>query len=248
MGKAVKGAVAGKVEGMDLPKFPKGSYFHKARTTLEIYNDLVTSAISKKTVLLDAGCGKKSLMAGFKKKVARQVGMDISLDAIHENNAFNVFAVGDAHKLPFADDSFDVVVSQWMIEHIKDPNEVMKEFHRVLKKGGHLIVATNSLYHPMMLLSAILPMKLRDDLKDRIFPSYIEEDTFPTYYKFNALGSIHKMLSSIGFEKKYAAYTGAPFFMFSKLLFKVSEVYERVTDISPLRCMKMHVVVHYVKS
>lgn len=237
-----------KIDGIEKePSFKEGSYFHSARTTLDVYNDLVDSVINKKTVLLDAGCGKKSLMARHNGKAAFAAGMDISKEAIRTNKAFRNRVAGDSYSLPFRDESFSLVVSQWMIEHIERPETVMREFHRVLRRGGDLIVATNSVYHPMMLLSAVLPTGLRDGLKRRIFPSYIEEDTFPTYYKFNSLSSMDRILTDAGFEKKFASYTGAPFFLFNKFLFKFSELYERVTDLGALRFMKMHVIVHYVK-
>lgn len=44
--------------------------------------------------------------------------------------------------LPFADESFDYVVSFQVIEHIKRDREFVREVHRVLKKGGKFIVST----------------------------------------------------------------------------------------------------------
>lgn len=230
-----------------IPSFPEGTYFHSIKTTIEIYNEIISSLCEMNNVFLDSGCGKKSIMQWHTQKINFSVGMDISLDAIKENKAFKVYVVGNALKLPFKDKSFDVVVSQWMMEHIKEPEIVIKEFYRVLKKGGSLVVVTNSKYHPMMFLSYILPLGIRDWLKQRIFPLYIEEDTFPTYYNFNSLGSIYKILSRMGFEKRFTSYTGAAFFLFNRFLFKLSEKYERVTDHKLLRFMKMHLVVHYVK-
>jgi len=230
------------------PSFPEWSYFHSVKSTLEIYDEILSSLSGAGSVFLDSGCGKKSMMQRHNPKLKLSIGMDISIDAMKENQAFKVYVVGDASKLQFRDSSFNAVVSQWMMEHIKDPENVIKEFHRVLKKGGSLVVVTNSKYHPMMFLSSILPLGLRDWLKQRILPSYIGEDTFPTYYKFNSLGRIHRILSGRGFEKRFASYTGAPFFLFNSFLFKLSEIYERVTDLKLLRSLKMHLVVHYVKN
>ena len=44
--------------------------------------------------------------------------------------------------LPFADESFDYVVSFQVIEHIDDDKEFVREIHRVLRKGGKFIVTT----------------------------------------------------------------------------------------------------------
>jgi glycosyltransferase involved in cell wall biosynthesis/SAM-dependent methyltransferase len=42
----------------------------------------------------------------------------------------------DAHSLPFADEAFDGVVCQAVLEHVADPPRVVGEIHRVLKPGG----------------------------------------------------------------------------------------------------------------
>ena len=52
------------------------------------------------------------------------------------------FVQGVVPPLPFADESFDYVVSFQVIEHIKHDKEFVREVHRVLKKGGKFIVST----------------------------------------------------------------------------------------------------------
>jgi SAM-dependent methyltransferase len=44
--------------------------------------------------------------------------------------------VCDAHRLPFEEQSFDGVWIQAVLEHVIDPQKVVKEIHRVLKSGG----------------------------------------------------------------------------------------------------------------
>ena len=42
----------------------------------------------------------------------------------------------DVHDIPFKDNHFDVVICNHVLEHVKDDKKVMKEFFRVMKKGG----------------------------------------------------------------------------------------------------------------
>ena len=52
------------------------------------------------------------------------------------------FKEGVVPPIPFADESFDYVVSFQVIEHIKRDKEFVREVHRVLKRGGKFIVST----------------------------------------------------------------------------------------------------------
>jgi len=51
----------------------------------------------------------------------------------------------DVAALPFADDSFDVVIAMHMLYHVTDQAKAVAELHRVLKPGGTLAVTTNGI-------------------------------------------------------------------------------------------------------
>lgn len=54
------------------------------------------------------------------------------------------FVAADAHKLPFKSNYFDLVICYETIEHVVNPNLVLKELRRVVKKDGLVIVAMDS--------------------------------------------------------------------------------------------------------
>jgi phosphatidylethanolamine/phosphatidyl-N-methylethanolamine N-methyltransferase len=51
-------------------------------------------------------------------------------------------AVMDAEKLEFPDDSFDVVMAQYVVTAVPNPEVALDEFARVLRPGGELIILT----------------------------------------------------------------------------------------------------------
>jgi len=63
---------------------------------------------------------------------------------------------GDARALPFRDESFDVVFHQGLLEHFHDPLSVLRENHRVLRRGGHVLVDVPQRYHYYTLMKHAL--------------------------------------------------------------------------------------------
>ena len=55
------------------------------------------------------------------------------------------FLRGDAHRLPFPDDWFDVVYCRYVLEHVRDPLRVLQEMRRVLKPGGRALAQENNI-------------------------------------------------------------------------------------------------------
>lgn len=97
--------------------------------------------------VLDAACGEgygSHLLAARAKSVT---GLDVSEDAVsHARERYcrdNLrFARGDATQLPYADDSFDVVVSFETLEHLDAQEALLAEFRRVLRPDGFLVISS----------------------------------------------------------------------------------------------------------
>lgn len=54
--------------------------------------------------------------------------------------------VGDAQEMPFADNSYEVILCSEVLEHIPDPPKAISEMYRVLAPGGLLILTTRFVY------------------------------------------------------------------------------------------------------
>jgi SAM-dependent methyltransferase len=107
---------------------------------------------------LGSGAGTDSLVAA--QMVApggRVVGIDMTPEmlararaAAAEMGAENVeFVEGEAERLPFADASFDVVISNGVIDLIPDKDAVFAELHRVLRPGGRIQLADVTIQNPV---------------------------------------------------------------------------------------------------
>ena len=131
-------------------------------------NPFSLGSINESEAVLDIGCGAgvdtilAAMMTGPSGKVA---GVDIVPEMLHraeENlrmmDLKNVnFENASGEKLPFEDDSFDVIISNSVINLIPDKVGTLKETMRVLKPGGRLMIADQ-----------IMVGRLQKDIKARL--------------------------------------------------------------------------------
>lgn len=98
--------------------------------------------------VLDYGCGSGFGSARLAVRAQRVQAVDVSAEAIEHANAdfgrpnLRFDAIGADRPLPFADASFDTVVSLQVIEHVDDRDLYLSEARRVLRPGGHLVLIT----------------------------------------------------------------------------------------------------------
>lgn len=85
---------------------------------------------------LDIGCGSKQKI--FQASVKRYIGLEYpssrQINKQLSNTQADIF--GDAHYLPFKNESFDSVTALSLFEHLSEPQSAARESYRVLKKGG----------------------------------------------------------------------------------------------------------------
>lgn len=102
-----------------------------------------TGSLEGKSIL-DLGCGWGGVVLHAADKASKAVGIEPDMERLgiaralqKETGAAQVELLeGVGEKLPFADNTFDVIASYQVLEHVQDPAKVMQEVSRVLKPGG----------------------------------------------------------------------------------------------------------------
>lgn len=125
---------------------------HVAAPALAHVNHLIEERVKPGALVLDAGAGtgERTLALLAHSQPGKVIALDASaamLDIARSKiqDSRVSFVQGDVRRLPFADDTFDVIVSTWVIEIMDDPRAVVQEFIRVIKPGGLVIYAFCSL-------------------------------------------------------------------------------------------------------
>lgn len=101
----------------------------------------------KSQKILDMGCGEgtrlETLRANSNSNEKKLFGIDASYVAIRlalKEYPQTNFQVANLEKLPFRDAAFDLLYSAYVFEHLLNPELVIKEAYRVLRKNGRLII------------------------------------------------------------------------------------------------------------
>src|SRR3989344_3543721 len=126
-------------------KYPLRAYAHEKQY------ERALSFVNKGMKVLDAGCGDGVLSLMMAEKGALVTGVDLSVPNIDVckkrakdkelENAVS-FLIGDAEKLPFPDNSFVLVVSSHVLEHLPDFDQGFREIMRVTKKRAIIAIPT----------------------------------------------------------------------------------------------------------
>ncbi|MFE6995756.1 class I SAM-dependent methyltransferase [Microbacterium sp. NPDC057659] len=135
---------------------------HNTRTIANSAAYLVEH-LTPDATLLDVGAGPGTITVEFAERVARVTATEINEDALAlsqrlaaERGIRNIdFSVQDVHALSFADDTFDVVHTHQVLQHVADPVQALREMRRVTKPGG--VVAARDADYSGFIWFPVLP-------------------------------------------------------------------------------------------
>ena len=153
-----------------------------------------------KTIILDIG-GISSYYDALKMIVPRG---ELCLLNINPNEVkeVNTSIVEDATELPFKDETFDVIMSFDLIEHLINPDNLLAESFRILKRGGWFVISTPNLadfYSRMTFLFGYTPFSYNPS-KFRVAAPFSKLNTNMGHKSVFTYKGLKQVLSIHGFE------------------------------------------------
>jgi len=137
---------------------------------------------------------------------------------------------GGGEHLPFADASFDMVVSVWVLEHLETPENVFAEVWRVLRPGGHFVFLTPNALNPLVMGNRVgqLAPWLQKQLVSNVY-GRDGADTFAVRYRANTSSRIREIAAATAFDVAELKVIADPTYVaFNALLFKAAMLSDRM--------------------
>ncbi len=152
-------------------------------------NGRVDGTSATRALHFGSGRDKHGLGALVQSQGASVIALDPDVDGLKINPA-NFKVIGDGTKLPFQDESFDLVFSEFTFEHVRHPWDALSEIHRVLKSHGSFVVLVPNRNHYYAWITRMTPFWFHRAYLRAGGSKTTDIDTFPTEYKWGALSDI----------------------------------------------------------
>jgi SAM-dependent methyltransferase len=200
----------------------------------------VNALLSPDMTVLDYGAGRgrqfdipdpgyREVLQKFQGKVAKVIGIDVHT-GIHDHpylDERHVIASGGA--LPLTSGTIDIVVADWVLEHLENPRQFAEEMERLVRPGGWVCARTVNRWGYVGIAARLLPNSVHAPLVRRLIPVSRSEDVFPVRYRANSLRYIRRWFSRKSWEDcSYLVNATPRYFGNSEMLFRVIELYQKI--------------------
>ena len=208
--------------------------------TVDFYGR-INSILRPDMVVLDLGAGRgawyeddpctyrKSLRT-LRNKVARVIAIDVD-DAVLSNRSADECRVMVEGRIPLENDSVDLVVADYVLEHVVEPARFAAEIDRVLKKGGYFCARTPHKWNYVSVFARLVPNSGHFRVTTKAQPDRKAEDVFPTANRLNLLSSVRAYYPSYA-SQSFVYRTEPAYFFGSRMIHAVQHFLHRILPAS----------------
>ncbi len=197
----------------------------------------VNSLVNPSSVFLDVGCGRGAYAGDpvsvrrelrvFRGKCKKVIGIDVD-EAAEQNPFLDEFRRMENSHWPLEDESVDMCVCDWVLEHVENPESFFSQCTRVIKRGGYLCIRTANVRSYVGLFSRLIPNKSHASVLNKIRHDKKEEDVFPTTYRCNTKRKMRHILDKYGFDNCVYEYESEPYYLsFNHLFYLLGVIHQR---------------------
>jgi ubiquinone/menaquinone biosynthesis C-methylase UbiE len=203
--------------------------------TVEFYGRIKALAKPADTVLdLGAGraawyeddaCSFRRQTQTLKGSVRELIAADID-DVVLQNRSSDRNILITEH-VPLPDSSIDIIIADYVLEHVEHPVEFVAEIRRLLKPSGLFCARTPHKFSYIAMGARAVSNAKHTRVLRRLQPGRKAQDVFPTMYKMNTLSTLEQQFG--GFESASYLFRADPAYYFgNRHLYKGMEVMHRL--------------------
>ncbi len=150
--------------------------------------------------ILEVGAGPSNRTSRFLRTLGEVHGVDVDPEVL-KNDALSGAHVVTNDNYPFSAQTFDLCVSNFVIEHVESPSTHFREIFRVLKPGGRYVFRTPNLFHYVAATSRLTPQWFHVLVANRLRDLPVDaHDPWPTHYAANTPAAIRRFAGEAGFK------------------------------------------------
>lgn len=204
-----------------------------------IFHTRVNALVNRDSVVVDIGCGRgqhqedqvelRRNLKILRGKCKRVIGIDVDPGA-SQNPFLDEFRLieADSGSFPLPDGTADLCVTDYVVEHVRDPSRFFAECHRILKPGGLLCIRTTNVLSYVGLAAMLTPNRLHARVVAWAQRGRQARDVFPTQYQANTPRRLARTLEGAGFECSVYAHDPEPSYLSrSRLAYFFGVLYQR---------------------
>jgi SAM-dependent methyltransferase len=201
----------------------------------------VRSLLRRNAVVADVGCGRGARAADpipFRRELRtlrghakRVIGIDVDENAASNPLVDEFRLIPSDGRFPLRDGECDLVVSDFVMEHVSEPEAFLAECRRVLRPGGRIALRTTNARSYVGLVSRLVPNRHHGRCveKAQAHDNGRAQDVFPTLYRCNTTRRLRRALGAAGFDALVYGYESEPhYFSFSRTLYALAVLHQRL--------------------
>jgi SAM-dependent methyltransferase len=210
----------------------------------------VHSLFPPRAVVLDFGAGRgewgtedpiefRRRLFDFRAPNRHVIGVDVD-PIVLENPLLNEAHVLTDDTIPLPDNSVDVIVAEWVFEHIEHPVEVAHELGRVLRPGGWICARTPNKHGYIALGARLIPNQAHTKILRKLQPKRRAIDVFPTRYRMNTQSQLEDLFPPSAYtHATYGPFIDPPYFGNSRAAIGVVRGMSRLLpeSLAPVLCV-----------
>jgi SAM-dependent methyltransferase len=219
------------------PELPFGG-FSRVDGTIPLLSRAHALAEGAK-VVLEIGCGRgkarddssnyRRKLHDFRAPGRTVIGIDVDPVAATNPLIDEYRRIGSDFKWPVEDASIDFAFSDYVLEHVGNPEAYFAELRRVLKPGGYFLARTPSKFSYIAVAARLIPNSLHARVLGKAQLDRKEEDVFPTVYRANSKRQLNRLIRGASLVGTVYSVECEPWYMtFSRIAFRVMSVVHRV--------------------